>query len=206
MIPRTEIVSLSISDTLDYLRQKFIASGFSKLVIYDDDADNVLGYVTSKDLFKNPPDIRSMLISISYVPETMAANKLLKNFIQEHRSMAVVVDEFGGISGIVTIEDIMEEIFGEIDDEHDVDEFIERNPEKGQYVFSGRLEIDYLNDKYELNLPESEEYDTLAGYIIYQHQNIPKVNDKIVTDKYEFRILKVSRTRVELVQVKSLHE
>jgi CBS domain containing-hemolysin-like protein len=100
----------------------------------------------------------------------------------------------------------MEEIFGEIDDEHDVDEFIERNPEKGQYVFSGRLEIDYLNDKYGLNLPESEEYDTLAGYIIYHQQSIPKVNDKIVTEKYEFRILKVSRTRVELVQVKSLHE
>jgi putative hemolysin len=116
------------------------------------------------------------------------------------------VDEFGGISGLITIEDIMEEIFGEIDDEHDVDEFIEKNPEKGQYIFSGRLEIDYLNDKYDLNVPESEEYDTLAGYIIFQHQSIPKVNDKIVTDKYEFRILKVSRTRIDLVQVKSLHE
>jgi CBS domain containing-hemolysin-like protein len=197
---------VSIRESIEDLRRKFIESGFSKLLIYDDDLDNVLGYVTSKELFKNPRDIRSMLISISYVPETMAANKLLKKFIQEHRSLAVVVDEFGGISGIVTIEDIMEEIFGEIDDEHDVDEFIEKNPEKGQYVFSGRLEIDYLNDKFGLNLPESEEYDTLAGYIIYQHQNIPKANDKIVTDKYEFRILKVGRTRIELVQVKSLHE
>ncbi|HEX2396369.1 MAG TPA: hemolysin family protein [Bacteroidales bacterium] len=206
MIPRTEIVAVSIREGIEDLRRKFIESGFSKLLIYDDDLDNVLGYVTSKELFKNPRDIRSMLISISYVPETMAANKLLKKFIQEHRSLAVVVDEFGGISGIVTIEDIMEEIFGEIDDEHDVDEFIEKNPEKGQYVFSGRLEIDYLNDKFGLNLPESEEYDTLAGYIIYQHQNIPKANDKIVTDKYEFRILKVGRTRIELVQVKSLHE
>jgi CBS domain containing-hemolysin-like protein len=206
MIPRTEMVALSIRDTIDELRHKFIDSGFSKLLIYDNDMDNVVGYVTSKDLFKNPKDIRSMLIGISYVPETMAANKLLKKFIQEHRSMAVVFDEFGGISGIVTIEDIMEEIFGEIDDEHDVDEFIEKNPEKGQYIFSGRLEIDYLNEKYSLNIPESEEYDTLAGYMIYIQQNIPKVNDKIVTDKYEFRILKVSRTRVELVQVKSLLE
>lgn len=203
MIPRTEIVALNINDSIEALRHKFIESGFSKILIYDEDFDNVLGYVTSKELFKNPPDIRSMMISISYVPETMAANKLLKIFIQEHKSMAVVVDEFGGISGIVTIEDIMEEIFGEIDDEHDVDEFIERNPEKGLYLFSGRLEIDYLNEKYGLDFPESEEYNTLAGYIIYLHQSIPKVNDKIVTDEYEFRIMKVSRTRIELVQVKS---
>ena len=107
---------------------------------------------------------------------------------------------------MLTIEDIMEEIFGEIDDEHDIDEFIEKNPEKGQYIFSGRLEIDYLNEEYNLDLPESEEYDTLAGYIIFQHQNIPKINDKIITDKYEFRILKVSRTRIELVQLKTLYE
>ena len=185
------------------LQQKFIDSGFSKILVYEDNIDNMVGYVTSKELFKNPPDIKSMMIDISYVPETMPANKLLKKFIQEHKSVAVVVDEFGGISGMLTIEDIMEEIFGEIDDEHDVDEFIEKNPEKGQYIFSGRLEIDYLNEKYSLNLPESEEYDTLAGYIIFQHQNIPKVNDKIITEKYEFRILKVSRTRIELVQLKT---
>lgn len=206
MIPRTEIVALNIRESLDDLRHKFINSGFSKMLVYENDMDNIRGYVTSKDLFKNPRDIRSMLIATAFVPETMAANKLLKKFIQAHRSMAVVVDEFGGISGIITIEDIMEEIFGEIDDEHDVDEFIERNPEKGQYVFSGRLELDYLNEKYGLNFPESEEYDTLAGYIIFQHQNIPKVNDKIVTDKYEFRILKVTRTRLELVQIKTLHD
>jgi CBS domain containing-hemolysin-like protein len=206
MIPRTEIVSVGAKDSLETLRHEFTASGFSKMPVYENNLDDVIGYVTSKDLFKNPRDIRSMLLSISYVPETMAANKLLKKFIQERRSMAMVVDEFGGISGLITIEDIMEEIFGEIDDEHDVDEFIEKNPEKGQYIFSGRLEIDYLNEKYDLNVPESEEYDTLAGYIIFQHQSIPKVNDKIVTDKYEFRILKVSRTRIDLVHVKSLHE
>jgi len=206
LIPRTEIVAMNIRESLDNLRHKFIDSGFSKLLVYENDMDNVLGYVTSKDLFKNPKDIRSMLIAIDFIPETMAANKLLKKFIQARRSMAVVVDEFGGISGIITIEDIMEEIFGEIDDEHDVDEFIERNPEKGQYVFSGRLELDYLNEKYGLNFPESEEYDTLAGYIIFQHQNIPKINDKVVTDKYEFRVLKVSRTRVELIQIRTLHE
>jgi CBS domain containing-hemolysin-like protein len=145
-----------------------------------------------------------MMIEISYIPETMQANKLLKKFIQEHKSVAVVVDEFGGISGMVTIEDIMEEIFGEIDDEHDVDEFIEKLPEEGQYIFSGRLELDYLNEKYNLGLPESEEYDTLAGYIIYKYQSIPKLNDKIIVGQYEFRILKVSRTRIDLVQLKSL--
>jgi CBS domain containing-hemolysin-like protein len=147
-----------------------------------------------------------MLIEVSYVPETMPANKLLKKFIQEHRSVAVVVDEFGGISGILTIEDIIEEIFGEIDDEHDVDEFIEKNPEEGQYILSGRLEIDYLNEKFNLGLPESEEYDTLAGYIIYYFENIPKVNDKIIIGKFEFRILKVSRIRIDLVQLRSLKD
>jgi|WetSurSiteA1Bulk_404760.scaffolds.fasta_scaffold00580_3 CBS domain containing-hemolysin-like protein len=206
MIPRTEIVALNVKDSIDDLRQRFVETGFSKILIYDENIDNMIGYVTSKELFKNPPSVTSMMIQVSYIPETMPANKLLKKFIQEHRSVAVVVDEFGGISGMLTIEDIMEEIFGEIDDEHDVDEFIEKNPDKGQYIFSGRLEIDYLNEKYNLNLPESEEYDTLAGYIIFQHQNIPKLNDKIVTEKYEIRILKVSRTRIELVQLKTLHE
>lgn len=204
LVPRTEIVALNISDSIEDLRHKFIDSGFSKILIFDNNIDNMVGYVTSKELFKNPSDIKSMLNDISYIPETMPANKLLKKFIQERRSIAVVVDEFGGISGMLTIEDIMEEIFGEIDDEHDIDEFIEKNPEAGQYIFSGRLEIDYLNEKYTLHLPESEEYDTLAGYIIFQHQNIPKVNDKIITEKYEFRILKVSRTRIDLVQLKTL--
>ena len=147
-----------------------------------------------------------MLINLSYVPETLPANKLLKKFIQEHKSVAVIVDEFGGISGMLTIEDIIEEIFGEIDDEHDIDEFIEKNPEEGWYVFSGRLEIDYLNEKYGLKFSESEEYDTLAGYIIFHHENIPQLNDKIIIGRYEFRILKVSRTRIDLVQLKTLNE
>jgi CBS domain containing-hemolysin-like protein len=204
MIPRTEMVAINVKDSLDVLRQRFINSGFSKMLIYDSNIDNIVGYVTSKELFKNPPDIKSMMIDISFIPETMPANKQLKKFIQEHKSIAVVVNEFGGISGMLTIEDIMEEIFGEIDDEHDIDEFIEKNPEKGQYIFSGRLEIDYLNEKYRLDFPDSEEFDTLAGYIIFVNQNIPKVNDKIITENYEFRILKVSRTRIELVQLKTL--
>jgi CBS domain containing-hemolysin-like protein len=204
LVPRTEIVATDIHETIDALQQKFVESGFSKILVFDENIDNMVGYVTSKELFKNPDSIRSMLIDISYVPETMPANKLLKKFIQEHKSVAVVVDEFGGISGMLTIEDIIEEIFGEIDDEHDVDEFVERRYGKGHFVFSGRLEIDYLNEKYKLGLPESEEYDTLAGYIIYHYEKIPKLNDIIVIDKYEYRILKVSLTRVELVQVKAI--
>jgi CBS domain containing-hemolysin-like protein len=204
MIPRTEIVATDIHDSIDQLQQKFVESGYSKILIYDDNIDNMVGYVTSKELFSNPKDITSMKIDISYVPETMQANKLLKKFIHERKGVAVVVDEFGGISGMLTIEDIIEEIFGEIEDEHDVDEFVEKNPEKGMYILSGRLEIDYLNEKLGLKIPESEDYDTLAGYIISETQNIPKTNDKIITNQYEIRILKVSRTRIDLVQLRTL--
>lgn len=206
MKPRTEIMAINLGDSVDELRQKFIESGFSKMLVYEENIDNMVGYVTSKALFKNPQSIKSMLIEISYIPETMPANKLLKKFIQEHKSVAVVVDEFGGISGMLTIEDIIEEIFGEIDDEHDIDEFIEKHPEEGHYIFSGRLEIDYLNEKYRLQLPESEEYDTLAGYIIFHFESIPKLNDKIIIGQYEFRILKVSHTRIDLVHLKALHD
>jgi len=202
MIPRTEIMALDMNDQVDDLRQKFIHTGFSKILIYDSNTDNMVGYVTSKSLFSNPDSIRSAMIDLFFVPETMTANRLLKKFIQTHKSVAVVVDEFGGISGMVTIEDLIEEIFGEIDDEHDVDEFIEKQPEPGQFLFSGRLELDYLNENYGLKLPESENYDTLAGYIIYYHQRIPKINDKIIIGRFEFRIMKVSRTRIDLVQMK----
>jgi len=206
MRPRTEITAIHVGDSIEDLRQKFINSGFSKILVYEENIDNMVGYVTSKDLFNNPQTIKSMLIEISYVPETMSANRLLKKFIQEHKSVAVVVDEFGGISGMLTIEDIIEEIFGEIADEHDIDEFIEKQPDEDNYIFSGRLEIDYLNEKYGLHIPESEEYDTLAGYIIFHHESIPKLNDKIIIGNYEFRILKVSRTRIDLVQLKILRD
>ncbi len=206
MIPRTEIIAAEIGTPVEELRQLFIRSGFSKILIYEENIDTIIGYVTSKDLFKNPVSIRSLLITLPYVPETMPANKLFRKFIQEHKSIAVVVDEFGGISGMLTIEDIMEEIFGEIDDEHDVDEFIEKKLGDGYYVFSGRLEIDYLNETYDLSLPETEEYVTLAGCVIYHHGSIPKQNDVIRIGNYEIKILKVSLTRVELVQLKTLDE
>ncbi|MBN2481751.1 MAG: HlyC/CorC family transporter [Bacteroidales bacterium] len=206
MVPRPEISAVEVNTSVDELRQKFVETGFSKVLIYEENIDNITGYITSKELFKNPASIKQGLIDVSYVPETMPASKLLKDFIQEHKSVAVVVDEFGGISGMLTIEDIIEEIFGEIDDEHDIDEFIEKHLGEQHYIFSGRLETDYLNEKYRLNLPESEEYGTLAGFIIYHHGSIPKMNDNIRIGIFEIKILKVSHTRIELVQLKIIPE
>jgi len=206
MVPRMEIAALEVNSSIEELRQKFIETGFSKILIYEETIDNIIGYVTSKELFKNPSSIKSKIIPLSYVPETMAANKLLETFIKERKGVAVVVDEFGGISGMLTIEDIMEEIFGEIEDEHDRDEFIEKNPVKGVYLFSGRLEIDYLNEKYRLSIAVSEEYDTLAGFIMFHYQKVPNFSETVIIGRFEFKILKVSRTRIELVQMKVMEE
>ncbi len=206
MVPRTEIVAIAVNNTVDKLKELFVETGYSKILVYEDNIDNIIGYVTSKDMFKNPPSIKAKLIPLSYVPETMAANKLLKKFIQERKGVAVVVDEFGGISGMITIEDIMEEIFGEIEDEHDTDEFIEKKLGHDTFLFSGRLEINYLNEQYHLNIPKSDEYDTLAGFIMYHYENIPKPNEIIIIKQFEFKAIKVSRTRIELVQLKILSE
>jgi CBS domain containing-hemolysin-like protein len=201
MIPRAEIVAMELDSSVDELSQRFVETGFSKILIYNETIDNILGYITSKELFKNPDNIKSGLINISYVPETMAANKLLRKLIQEKKSLAVVVDEFGGISGMVTIEDIIEEIFGEIEDEHDIIELVEKQLSDKEYIFSGRLEIDYINEKYKLNIKESEEYDTLAGFIFYHYEKIPKMNERFTIDNFEFKILKVSKTRLEVVHL-----
>jgi CBS domain containing-hemolysin-like protein len=202
MVPRTEIAALAMSCSVEELRHKFIETGFSKILVFEDTIDNIVGYVTSKELFKNPSSVKSKIIPLSYVPETMAANKLLEKFIKERKGVAVVVDEFGGISGMVTIEDIMEEIFGEIEDEHDTDEFIEKKLDESDYLFSGRLEIDYINEKYHLSIAESEAYDTLAGFILFYSEKVPHFNETITIGHFEFKILKVSRTRIDLVQMK----
>jgi CBS domain containing-hemolysin-like protein len=201
MIPRAEIVAMESDSTVEDLTQKFIEKGLSKILIYNGTIDNVMGYITSKELFKSPSDIKSRLISVSYVPETMNANKLLRKLIQEKKSIAAVVDEFGGISGMVTIEDIIEEIFGEIVDEHDTIELMEKQLDDREFIFSGRLEIDYINDKYKLNIKESDEYDTLAGFILYHYENIPKMNESFTIDNFRFRVLKVSKTRLEIVHM-----
>jgi CBS domain containing-hemolysin-like protein len=199
MIPRTEIEAIDIHASMEELQNKFISSGYSKIIVFKEAIDNIVGYINSKQIFKHPANIEDNLNQISFVPETMPANKLLHEFMQYHRSIAVVVDEYGGTSGIVTLEDIMEEIFGEIEDEHDTDDLVEKQINSHEYILSSRLEIEYLNVKFGFNIPESEDYDTLAGFILYHHHSLPKQNDLITIDHFTFKTLKVSNTRIELV-------
>lgn len=199
MIPRTEIVALEEKESLENYRNTFSEKGLSKILIFRKDIDNIVGYVHAFDFFKKPKSIKSIIRPIMLVPETMHVNKLLKSFIQQRKSIAVVVDEFGGTAGLITIEDIMEEIFGEIDDEYDTDNFIEKQISEKEYVFSARLEIDYLNEKYHFHFPESEEYETLGGLIINQHESIPSKDEEITIRNYSFKITQVSEKRIEQV-------
>lgn len=204
MIPRPDIVAVEINTSMEEIKEKFIETGLSKILVYDDNNDNIIGYFSSKELFKNPKDIKSHIMEVIIVPETMPANKLLTKFIQEHKSIAVIVDEFGGTSGMITIEDIIEEIFGEIEDEHDTIEFIDKQISEKEFVFSGRIEIDDLNEKYALGIPASEDYDTLAGYIFFYYEQVPTLHETIIINGYEFKILKMSNTRLELVKMRIL--
>ena len=199
MVPRIEIAAVELKTSETELRQKFIETGYSKILVYLESIDNIIGYVSSKDLFKGYDSIKSRLVTLSIVPETMQVNRLLRFLIKEHKSITLVVDEYGGTSGIITLEDIMEEIFGEIEDEHDITRFVERKINENEFIFSGRLEIDYLNEKYNLNILESEEYETLAGWIIFHYEDIPESDTSVRIGNYEMRILKVSQTRIELV-------
>jgi putative hemolysin len=202
MIPRPEIVAVEQNDSIEELRKAFVDNGFSKILIYNETIDNVVGYVHSFDMFKNPETIKKVLRPIQIVPETMLANNVMNMFIQKHKNIAVVVDEFGGTSGLVTMEDVMEEIFGEIEDEYDEEELVENRLSEHEFILSARLEIDYLNDKYNLDLPVSEEYETLAGLIIQHHESIPDVNEKISIPPFEFDILQVTESKIEQVRMK----
>jgi CBS domain containing-hemolysin-like protein len=201
MIPRTEIEMLDVNSSIADLRQKFVETGYSRILFYDENIDNIIGYVHSSIIFQNPETIKPHIKNVLIVPETMPANKLLSTFIQEHRSIAIVVDEFGGTSGMVTSEDILEEIFGEIEDEHDTKDIIERKISDNEFIFSGRAEIDMLNEKYFFDLPETEEFETLAGFILFYHESIPKINSVIKIDKFQFKILKATNTKIELVKL-----
>lgn len=201
MVPRPEIEMLEVNADIAELKQKFVETGFSRILIYENNIDNIIGYVASSIIFQNPESIKPYIKNLLIVPETMPANKLLSTFIREHRSIAIVVDEFGGTSGMVTSEDILEEIFGEIEDEHDTVEIIEKKLNDNEYIFSGRAEIDLLNEKYSFNLPENEEFETLAGLILYQYESIPKINTEITINNYQLRILKASNTKIELVKL-----
>lgn len=203
MVPRTEIDAVEGKSSLTVLKDRFIETGHSRILIYQDTIDNIIGYFELKDIYKDPPDILSCVRRVAIVPETMAANKLLKLFFDEKKNVALVVDEFGGTSGIVTIEDVLEEIVGDIEDEHDTNELIEKKLNEKEYIFSGRLEVDYLNEKYNLDLPDEGDYETLAGLILYYHGSIPSANDVIRIQKYTFRILRVTATRLELLNLKT---
>ncbi len=203
LVPRTEIEAVDINSTIDEVRQYFITTQLSKLVVYDDNIDNILGYIHQLDLFKNPKDLKSILLPITAVPESMSATDLISRFTKDRKSIAWVVDEFGGTAGIVTMEDVLEEIFGEIKDEYDTEEFVEKQLSVNEFIFSGRLEIDYLNEKYDLNFPV-DGTETLSGYIINNHETIPKQNEVIFIGNYQFDVLNVSDTRIEMVKMKLL--
>ena len=202
MIPRPDMEVLEVTAEIDLLRQKFVETGYSKILIYKDDVDNIIGYVHSSDLFHNPKTIESCLRKVYFVPETMEANKLLSKLLREHKSTAIVVDEFGGTAGMITTEDILEEIFGEIEDEHDTQDTIEKVIGENHFLFSGRTTIESINDKYNLHLEINDNYETLAGYILYHYSSFPKSNTIIYVEKYEFKILRSSKTKIDLIEMK----
>lgn len=206
MVPRTEISAVEIEDDIAELKDLFIETGHSKVLVYRDNIDNIIGYVNSADLFDSPTSIKHVIVPVIIIPETISAKEVLEIFIKQNKSISVVVDEFGGTSGILTIEDIIEEIFGDIEDEHDKDDFIEEQIDENSFHFSARLEIDYLNDKYKLNLPESEEYETLAGLILNQCERIPELNAIVETEEYTFKITGVTNVRIESVRVEVMTE
>ena len=201
MIPRTEIVAVDLNETIENLIATFVSSGFSKILIYNENTDDIVGYVHSFDMFKKPKTIKEVLIPVVTIPETIQINEVLNLLMRKRKSMAVVLDEYGGTSGIVTLEDIVEELFGEIEDEHDKDKFIEEKISDDEYLFSARLEVDYINETYHLNLPESEEYETLSGLIVLHTEEIPTKGETISLPPFVFSIEACSQTRIETVRI-----
>ena len=203
MIPRTEIDAIDIEDcTVEQLKNKFIDSGHSKIVVYRDDIDHIIGYIHSSELFKHIADISKHVREMPYVPETMAARKLMHIFLQQKKSLGVVVDEFGGTSGIVSLEDIVEEITGDIEDEHDSQKYVAKQLADGDYILSARLEIEKVNELFDLDLPESDDYMTVGGLILHEYQSFPKLNEVIRIGRFEFKIVKNTMTKIELVRLK----
>ena len=206
LVPRKEIVGVDLTTSIADVKAKFIETRLSKLVVYEHNIDSIAGYVHQLDLFKNPQKIEEVLLPIPTVPESMSATALMNKFAKDRKSIAWVIDEFGGTAGIVTMEDLLEEIFGEIKDEYDdVDEFIEKQISESEYIFSGRLELDYIAEKFKLNFEEGGEAETLSGYIIQNHEDIPKQNQRIFIANYEFTVLTVSGTRIETVKVRQIN-
>lgn len=204
MVPRTEISAVDISESIDNLRQLFIETGRTKIIVYKDSIDDILGYIHAFELFKKPKSIKSMIMPVSFVPETILIKDVLNILTKKRQSLAVVIDEYGGTSGLMTVEDIVEELFGEIEDEHDTLELVEELLEDNTYRFSARLEVDYINETYKLNLPESETYETLGGLIVNETEGIPEENEDVLIDNFKFTIEEVSSTKIDIVLLKIL--
>ena len=202
IVPRTEVVAVALDTSLEELKNRFVESGISKIIVYDGNIDNVVGYIHSSEMFRNPKDWRDHVKEVPIVPETMAAHKLMKLFMQQKKTIAVVVDEFGGTSGIVSLEDLVEEIFGDIEDEHDNTSYICKQIGEHEYVLSARLEIEKVNETFDLDLPESDDYLTVGGLILNQYQSFPKLHELVSVGKYQFKIIKVTATKIELVRLK----
>jgi CBS domain containing-hemolysin-like protein len=207
MTPRTEIAALDITDSVNELKELFVSTGYSKIVIYQEGIDDILGYVHSFELFKKPKSIKSVMIPIEFVPETIFIKDLLDLLTKKRKSMAVILDEYGGTSGIITVEDIIEELFGEIEDEHDEDEtLIDEKIEEGIYLFSARLDVEFLNEKYNLHIPETDSYSTLGGFIVHNTNEIPQKEEKIRIENFEITIHSASNKKIELVRLSILDE
>ena len=202
MVPRTEIVAIEDNASIEELKSLFIESGISKILVYKENIDSIVGYIHSSEMFRKPSDWTQSIRQLPIVPETMNANKLMQLFMQQKRSIAVVVDEFGGTAGIVAMEDLVEQIFGEIEDEHDTQSYVAKSIGNNEYVLSGRLDIEKANELLSLDLPESDDYQTIGGLILHQYQSFPKIYEIISFDKFEFKILKVTATKIELVKLK----
>ena len=202
MVPRTEVTAVDIDCTQEELMQKFIESGKSKIIVYHEDIDHIVGYIHSSEMFRAPSEWRKHLREMPFVPETMAAKKMMQMFLQQKKSIGIVVDEFGGTSGIVCLEDIVEEIFGEIEDEHDNSKYIAKQISENEYILSARLEIEKVNEMFQLDLPESDDYMTIGGLILHEYQNFPKLNEIVDIYPYSFKIVKSTMTKIELVRVK----
>ncbi|HRZ49193.1 MAG TPA: hemolysin family protein, partial [Bacteroidales bacterium] len=204
MVPRTEVIAVGIDDPVEILQELHESSGHSKVMVYDDSIDHIVGYTHAFDLFKNPASVKDMLRPVLIVPESMLANRVMERFIKERKSVGVVVDEFGGTAGIITLEDVIEEIFGEIRDEFDTDDLFEKQVAENEYIFEARLEIHYLNETYGFELEESDEYNTLAGFILFHHEDIPAPGEVIMLENYQFTILEASGTRLIRVRMRLL--
>ena len=201
MVPRTDIIAMDVLSTIDDVKEKFIDTKLSKLLIYKGTIDRVIGYVHSSDLFKNPKNVKSVLLPISFVPESMLAMDMLNQFIENNKGVALVVDEFGGTSGMITIEDVTEEIVGEIVDEHDIEELTDEKLSENSYRLLAKIDVEMVNKKYNLELPESDEYETIAGLLLHHFEEIPTINDVIVLEEYQFTIIKVNETTIQEVQL-----